>query len=126
MEDKVVGSNKKLNLVPGFETYLGNYRVVKRMMAEMGVEATLLSDPSEVLDTPAERFAALPDAGVTTVEVSAADDGAPEALAMAYLTASAADRIRGGDHDGLAIDIRGSAEPADLVPLPFYRRPRRT
>lgn len=47
-------------------------------------------------------------------------------IAMAYLTASAADRIRGDAQDGLAIDIRGSAEPADLVPLPFYRRPSRT
>jgi nitrogenase molybdenum-iron protein beta chain len=25
MDDKVVGSNGKINLVPGFETYLGNY-----------------------------------------------------------------------------------------------------
>ncbi len=37
MEDKVVGSNAKINLVPGFETYLGNYRVLHRMMQEMGV-----------------------------------------------------------------------------------------
>jgi len=54
MDDKKVGSNGKLNIVPGFETYLGNYRVLKRMMSEMGVDATLLSDPSEVLDTPAD------------------------------------------------------------------------
>jgi hypothetical protein len=29
MDDKVVGSNGKINLVPGFETYLGNYRVMQ-------------------------------------------------------------------------------------------------
>jgi aminomethyltransferase len=41
-------------------------------------------------------------------------------IAMAYLTARAADP----DADGmLAVDIRGSAEPAILVQLPFYRRP---
>lgn len=54
MAGKLPGSNGKLNLVPGFETYLGNYRVMKRMMAEMGVDATLLSDPSDVLDTPSD------------------------------------------------------------------------
>ena len=26
MEGKVVGSSGKVNVVPGFETYLGNYR----------------------------------------------------------------------------------------------------
>ncbi|XSG84960.1 MAG: nitrogenase molybdenum-iron protein subunit beta [Methylohalobius sp. ZOD2] len=54
MEDKEPGKNGKLNLVPGFETYLGNFRVVKRMLKEMDVDFTLLSDPEEVLDTPAD------------------------------------------------------------------------
>ncbi|MEG3639823.1 nitrogenase molybdenum-iron protein subunit beta [Magnetococcus sp. PR-3] len=53
-ESAVVGSNGKINLVPGFETYLGNYRILKRYMEEMDVPYTLLSDPSEVLDTPAD------------------------------------------------------------------------
>lgn len=46
------GKQQKLNLVTGFETYLGNFRVLKRMMAQMDVPCSLLSDPSEVLDTP--------------------------------------------------------------------------
>ncbi|RTL57650.1 MAG: nitrogenase molybdenum-iron protein subunit beta [Rhodocyclaceae bacterium] len=54
MEGKKPGSNGKLNLVPGFETYLGNFRVIKRMLGEMGVDNVLLSDPTEVLDTPAD------------------------------------------------------------------------
>jgi len=54
MDDKKVGSNGKINIVPGFETYLGNYRVLQRMLNEMGVEHTMLCDPSEVLDTPAD------------------------------------------------------------------------
>jgi len=36
---KVPGSNGKVNIVPGFETYLGNFRVIKRMLSEMGVES---------------------------------------------------------------------------------------
>ena len=54
MDDKERGSNGKINLVPGFETYLGSYRWLRRAMEEMGVDYELLNDPTEVLDTPAD------------------------------------------------------------------------
>ena len=47
-------------------------------------------------------------------------------IAMAYVTAEMAAEARsatGADDGRLAVDIRGSAEPAELVPLPFYKRP---
>ena len=69
MEGKVAGSNGKINLVPGFETYLGNYRVMKRMMKEMGVDATLLSDPTEVLDTPSDGKFRMYAGGTTQAEI---------------------------------------------------------
>ncbi|NUR83815.1 MAG: glycine cleavage system aminomethyltransferase GcvT [Nonomuraea sp.] len=54
--------------------------------------------------------------GVVVGEVTS---GAPsqtlgKPIAMAYVDT--------GVHDGLAVDIRGSQEPMDLVELPFYRR----
>lgn len=69
MEDKQVGSNGKLNIVPGFETYLGNYRVIKRMLTEMGVEHSLLCDPSEVLDTPTDGEYHMYAGGTTQAEM---------------------------------------------------------
>lgn len=69
MEDKVVGSNGKINLVPGFETYLGNFRVMKRMMADMDVDCSLLSDPTEVLDTPADGEFRMYAGGTTQDEI---------------------------------------------------------
>lgn len=69
MDDKKVGSNGKINLVPGFETYLGNFRVMHRMMKEMGVDYTLLSDPSEVLDTPADGTFRMYAGGTTQAEL---------------------------------------------------------
>jgi nitrogenase molybdenum-iron protein beta chain len=81
MEDKEVGSNGKINIVPGFETYLGNYRVMKRMMEEMGVEYSLLSDPSDVLDTPADGKYRMYDGGTTIEEVK----DAPNAIDTLYL-----------------------------------------
>jgi len=69
MEDKEVGSNGKLNIVPGFETYLGNFRVIKRMLSEMGIDYTMLSDPEEVLDTPADGEFRMFAGGTTQDEV---------------------------------------------------------
>ena len=69
MEGKEVGSNGKINIVPGFETYLGNFRVIKRMMDEMDVGYSLLSDPSEVLDTPADGTFRMYDGGTTIDEI---------------------------------------------------------
>lgn len=69
MEDKTVGSNGKINIVPGFETYLGNYRVLHRYMQEMGVEYSLLCDPSDVLDTPADGTYRMYSGGTTQEEV---------------------------------------------------------
>jgi nitrogenase molybdenum-iron protein beta chain len=69
MEGKVIGSNGKINIVPGFETYLGNFRVIKRMLKEMDVDFTMLSDPEEVLDTPADGTFTMYAGGTTQDEV---------------------------------------------------------
>lgn len=81
MEDKEVGSNGKINIVPGFETYLGNYRVMHRMLAEMGVEYTMMSDPTEVLDTPADGEFRMYAGGTSMDEVK----DAPNAIDTLFL-----------------------------------------
>lgn len=69
MEGKTPGSNGKLNIVTGFEGYLGNLRVIKRMLNEMGVAYTFLSDPEEILDTPADGEFRMYAGGTTQDEV---------------------------------------------------------
>lgn len=69
MQGKEVGKNGKINIVPGFETYLGNFRVIHRMLDEMGVAHTMLSDPTEVLDTPADGSFRMYSGGTTQDEV---------------------------------------------------------
>ncbi len=44
--------NKKINLIPGFDTYTGNYHEIKRLLGLMGVEFTLLADVSDTFDSP--------------------------------------------------------------------------
>lgn len=69
MEGKKVGSNGKVNIVPGFETYLGNFRVIKSMLSQMGVGYTYLSDSSEVFDTPADGEFRMYAGGTTIPEI---------------------------------------------------------
>lgn len=81
MEGKQPGSNGKLNIVPGFETYLGNFRVIKRMLKEMGVDYTFLSDPEEILDTPADGEFRMYAGGTTIDQVK----DAPNAITTLLL-----------------------------------------
>ncbi|HIK55216.1 MAG TPA: nitrogenase molybdenum-iron protein subunit beta [Synechococcales cyanobacterium M55_K2018_004] len=45
-------TNGKINFIPGFETYVGNLREIKRIAGLMGVDYTLLADNSDYLDSP--------------------------------------------------------------------------
>jgi nitrogenase molybdenum-iron protein beta chain len=81
MEGKQPGANKKLNIVPGFETYLGNFRVIRRMLNEMEVPYTFLSDPTEVLDTPADGHFRMYAGGTTQDEIK----DAPNAITTLLL-----------------------------------------
>ncbi|MCE0495408.1 nitrogenase molybdenum-iron protein subunit beta [Vibrio salinus] len=80
MEDKTPGSNGKINIIPGFETYLGNYRVIKRMLDEMDVDYSFLSDPSEVLDTPADGEYRMYSGGTPLSEVKDAPNASATLL----------------------------------------------
>ncbi|MBI5025806.1 MAG: nitrogenase molybdenum-iron protein subunit beta [Nitrospirae bacterium] len=44
--------NGKINIIPGFDTYTGNYRELKRLLTIMGVEHTILADVSDIFDSP--------------------------------------------------------------------------
>jgi nitrogenase molybdenum-iron protein beta chain len=95
MEDKVVGSNAKVNLVPGFETYLGNYRVLHRMMQEMGVGYTLLCDPTEVLDTPADGEYRMYDGGTSLDEMKDAPNAIDTLLLQPWQLAKTKKFVQG-------------------------------
>ena len=46
-------SNGTLNVIPGFDTSVGNLRAIKRLLSQMGVQSMLLGDHSDRLDAPA-------------------------------------------------------------------------
>jgi nitrogenase molybdenum-iron protein beta chain len=62
-----------ININGGFDGYcVGNNRELKRMMKEMGVEATIISDPSDVFDTPTDGEFRMYSGGTTVEQMEAA------------------------------------------------------
>ncbi len=45
-------SNGKINIIPGFDTYTGDYREIKRLLNIMGINHTILADVSDIFDSP--------------------------------------------------------------------------
>jgi len=51
-----VNKNEKINIIPGFETYIGSIRSVKNIVEAFGVEYTMLGDHSDQWDMPAGEY----------------------------------------------------------------------
>ncbi len=66
------GGDGSLNFLLGFDTYVGDYRELKRILGLFGVAGRILSDPSEVLDSPATGEYRPYVGGTPLVEVTAA------------------------------------------------------
>jgi aminomethyltransferase len=106
--------------------FVGRAALEQRAKAEP--ERELVGLASRSRRVPRHGYDVLWDATVCGEVTSGAPSptlGRP--IAMAYVEADVALKARQAEQDGepsrLAVDVRGSAEPADLVPLPFYRRP---
>ena len=72
-EGKERTPTQKINFIGGFDGYtVGNLREVKRMLGLMGVDYTILSDNSDVWDTPADGEFRMYDGGTTLEDTKAA------------------------------------------------------
>jgi aminomethyltransferase len=93
--------------------------------AQAGPERVLVGLVSQSRRVPRHGYDVLWDgAPVGTVTSGAPSPTLGTPIAMAYVTPAVAEAAAGEAASGrLAVDIRGRAEPARLVPLPFYRRP---
>ncbi|MEM8836642.1 MAG: nitrogenase molybdenum-iron protein subunit beta [Pseudomonadota bacterium] len=66
-------ANDSINIIPGFDGFaVGNIRELKRVLGEMDVEATFLSDVSDVYDTPSDGEFRMYDGGTTLEDAKAA------------------------------------------------------
>ena len=65
--------NDAINIVPGFDGYaVGNNRELKRLLGEMGIDATIVSDVSAVYDTPSDGQFRMFSGGTTIEQTKAA------------------------------------------------------
>jgi aminomethyltransferase len=106
--------------------FVGRSALAKRAESEPVRELIGLAVQSRRV--PRHGYSVLWDGAVSGQVTSGAPSptlGQP--VAMAYVDADVARQARQAGADGapgrLAVDVRGSAEPAALVPLPFYHRP---
>ena len=51
-----VVKNEKINIIPGFETYIGSIRSVKAIAEKMGADFTMVGDHSDQWDMPAGEY----------------------------------------------------------------------
>lgn len=51
-----VVKNEKINIIPGFETYIGSIRSVKAIAEKMGADYTMIGDHSDQWDMPAGEY----------------------------------------------------------------------
>jgi nitrogenase molybdenum-iron protein beta chain len=74
-EERQRRERPKINFIPGFDGYcVGNNRELKRMLDMMGVDYTILSDASEVFDTPTDGSFRMYAGGTPLAAVADAQD----------------------------------------------------
>ncbi|CAD5958814.1 Nitrogenase molybdenum-iron protein beta chain [Planktothrix tepida] len=86
-------TNGKVNLIPGFETYIGNLREVKRMASLMGANYTLLADNSDYLDSPNDGEYRMYQGGTKLDDAADAINAEATIALQAYSTSKTRDYI---------------------------------
>jgi aminomethyltransferase len=106
--------------------FVGRAALAERAQARP--ERELVGLAGQTRRVPRHGYPVLWDAATCgTVTSGAPSPTLGQPIAMAYVEADVARQARQAEQDGkpsqLAVDVRGRAEPAALVPLPFYHRP---
>ena len=85
MGKKAEGEKKdRLNIIVGFDTYIGNFREIKRILELFDVDYTLLSDPSFNLDSPTDGNYKMFQGGTTLEELADAPNSKATLLLQKY------------------------------------------
>lgn len=93
-----------INVNGGFDGYcVGNNREIKRMLSMMGVDFTLLSDPSDVFDTPADGEFRMYDGGTTIEAGKAAINAKATFLLQGFCTAKTGEFIKTAGQEVVAL-----------------------
>ena len=88
------GARPRINVLPGFDPYVGNVREIRRLLDQLGVDVTVLGDHSDTLDSPADGEYRLYPGGTPLAEVAAAPGAAASLPLQAFSTRRSRELIR--------------------------------
>ncbi len=83
---KTDATNGKFNVIPGFETYIGNLREIKRIFSLFDIPLTLLADNSDYLDSPNDGEFKMYQGGTPLAEAADAINGEATISLQRYST----------------------------------------
>ncbi len=86
--------NGKVNVIPGFDGYVGNIREVKRMLNLMGIEHTVLADVSDQFDSPNTGTAKIYTGGTPLADVADSINALATVSLQKYSTAKTMDYVK--------------------------------
>lgn len=93
--EKAATDDGSINVIPGFDTYPGNLREIKRMLRAMGVPFRMLADNSDVVDAPNfGSYELYPEGGTTREEAAAAINARATIVLQQWSTPKTAEYIR--------------------------------
>lgn len=91
---KTCAPGESVNIIPGFDGFcVGNNRELKRMLDAFGIEYTILSDASDVFDTPTDGTYRMYDGGTSLEAVGKAIDAKATISMQKYCTAKSMEMI---------------------------------
>ncbi len=93
--EKAETDDGSINIVPGFDTYPGNLREIKRMLSTMGVKYRMLADNSDVVDAPNfGSYDLYPEGGTTLAEAAKAINAKATVMLQNFSTLKTAEYIK--------------------------------
>ncbi|MGB0696083.1 MAG: nitrogenase molybdenum-iron protein subunit beta [Rhodospirillaceae bacterium] len=99
-ENVEVVESASINIIPGFDGYgVGNIRELKRVLDLMDVEYTVLSDTSDVYDTPTDGEFRMYDGGTTAEDTIAARSAKATLSLLEHCTPQTMSFIKGLGQD---------------------------
>lgn len=87
-------SVNKINIIPGFDTYTGNYRELKRLLDIMDVKYTILADVSDIFDSPNTGEYKLYPGGTPLIDAMDSINATATVALQRYSTAKTMDYIQ--------------------------------
>jgi nitrogenase molybdenum-iron protein beta chain len=105
----------KVNIIPGFDGYVGNIREIKRILKLMDIEHTVLADVSESFDSPNTGTARMYTGGTPLADTMDAINSKATVALQKYSTLKTMEFIRKEwGHEALAVNPIGIAN-TDLL-----------